>query len=79
MDKGDGYACIYAWLIEPAPWLHNGAFAAPVCRGSTSAAITEGHVDLSLPFCRDSQKYPLKSESSLQDLSLNRHKRHLEG
>jgi hypothetical protein len=30
--------------------LHNGAFAAPVCRGSTSAAITEGHVDFFFTF-----------------------------
>jgi hypothetical protein len=35
--------------------------------------------DFSLPLSRDSQQYPLKSASSLQDLSLNRHEIHLEG
>jgi hypothetical protein len=52
----------------------------PLLQGVVPALLfTEGQIDFSLPFYGDSQKYPLKGASSQQDLSLNRHKIHLEG
>src|SRR5919198_219224 len=60
----NGAGCHLARVNFLSIELHTGAFAAPVCRGSTSATDIEGHVDFPLPFIGDSQKYPLKSANS---------------